>query len=402
MRMAGTLARLAGAVAFGTVASAALAQAAPPALPAQAAPAAPPILEAESSGTLTLPPATPYRLFLSAGDGFHIINAQTAKVEGMINGGGAPVLDIATAAPGTGRFYVAESHWSRGNRGTRVDLVAVYDSTTLNLVSEIEVPGRLIAGGRSNYFAVSPDGRRGYVFNLEPATAVHVVDLEKRRFLRTIETPGCSLVYPLGDAGFASMCADGSVATVAVDAAGRGRLTQSPPFFDSEQDPLFEESLIDRETGVALLVALTGKVWPAKLSVGKAEIGEPWFLQSAAGLAPATTGVQHETWRPGGRRPFALHRETNTLFVLMHLGKHWSHYDPGTEVWAIDATTRQLKGRFTLPTAGSVIGVSQGKEPLLYVAGTGDWLWIMDPASGKVLRTMKEVRRPGLIRTTGF
>ncbi len=357
-----------------------------------------PVLEIEEPGTEVLAPFTPHRLFLSTGDGFTIVDGRSRKVEGVLYAGAAPVIDVA---PEGRRIFVAETYFSRGNRGTRVDLVSIYDGRTLELLSEIPVPGRLIAGGRSNYFALSGSGRRAYVYDFDPATKVHVVDTERRRLLSTIEIPGCGLVYPVRDDGFATLCADGSIAFVPVDTRGRGEIIRSAPVFDAERDPVFEESLVDRQTGEGLLVTLTGRVIPASLG-REIRFGEPWSLQQAAGLAPATTGVQHRTWRPGGRRPFAFHRASGRLFVLMHEGKHWSHYDPGTEVWVVDVGERRVVARHPLPTAGRLVGVSEGEDPLLFVAGEGDWLWVLEPASGKILGQLPEIRRPGMIRTSGL
>lgn len=385
-----------GACAAG-IAWAGIASAADTPPPAPASPP-PPILEAETSGTLTLGPAGAHRLYIAAGEGFTIIDGDTAKVEGTIHGGRAGVLAVA---PDNGHYYVSESYWSRDNRGERVDLVSVYDSASLKLVNEIKLPGRLIASGRMPFFSISASGTRGYVFNLEPATSVQVVDLEKKKFLSTIEVPGCGLIFPYRDEGFASLCADGSLATVTVDAKAKGTIRQSQPFFEAETDPVFEESLVDRKTGQAWFITYNGLVHPVKLG-GEPVFGEPWSLQAAAGLSPATTEPQHKTWRPGGRRPFAIHMASGTLFALMHEGKPWTQKAEGTELWAIDVATRQVKGRFRVPTAGRVVGVSQDEKPLLYVAGEGDWLWVMDPENGRIVRQMSEIRRPGMIQVTGF
>jgi methylamine dehydrogenase heavy chain len=358
----------------------------------------PPILEAETSGVLPLPPAGPHRVIVASGNGFKIVNGDTAKMEGSVHGGWPAVLAVA---PDNSRFYVSETYWSRGNRGQRSDLVSVYDGTTLKLLNEIAVPGRLLIDGRSPYFGISANGKRGYVFNLEPASSVQVVDLQKNKFVGNIEIPGCGLIYPYRDEGFASLCADGSLATVTVNAAGKGTLKQTAPFFTAETDPVFEESLIDRTTGEGFFITYTGQVHPVTLGA-EPSFGKVWSLQSAAGLSDATPDVTLKTWRPGGRRPFAYHRASKMLYVLMHEGKHWTQKVEGTEVWAIDTAEQRVKGRFKLPTAGRVIGVSQDAAPQLYVAGEGDWLWIIDPANGKILRQMDEIERVGMIQVMGF
>lgn len=360
--------------------------------------AEPPILEAETSGVMTLSPAGPHRIYLASGNVHKIVNGDTAKMEGSIHGTWPTVLAVA---PDNSRFYVSETYWAHGNRGKRDDMVSVYDGTTLKLLNEIALPGRLIIDGRAPYFGISASGKRGYVFNVEPASSVQVVDLQKNKFLGNIEIPGCGLIYPVRDEGFASLCADGSLATVAVNAAGKGTIKQSAPFFNAETDPVFEESIVDKTTGEGFFITYTGMVHPVTLG-GEPSFGKPWSIQSVAGLSPATPDVTLKTWRPGGRHPFAYHRASKTLYVLMHEGKHWSQKVEGTEVWAIDTVGQRLKGRFKIPTAGRVVGVSQDAAPQLYVAGEGDWLWIMDPANGKILRQMDEIEQVGMIQVTGF
>lgn len=358
-----------------------------------------PILESETSTTALLPPATPHRFFVAArGGGITIINGDTAKVEGTVHSSGAAGFAVA---PDNSAFYVSESIWTKDNRGERQDLLAIYDGTTLDLTAEVKLPGRLIASGRVPYFAINASGTRGYVYNMEPAPAVIVVDLPKRRVVSSVETPGCGLVYPFGDSGFASLCADGALASVALDARGRGTITHTPVFFDAEKDPVFEESIVDRAAGDALFITYTGMVHPAKLGPGTA-LGEAWSLQRAAGLGAATTQPQHKTWRPGGRRPFAYHRKTGMLYALMHEGKHWSQKEPGTEIWAIDTREKKLVRRFELPTSGYVVAISQDDAAQLYVVSEKGWCWILDPATGKITRNLDEIGRSGLIAVTGF
>ncbi|MET0270955.1 MAG: amine dehydrogenase large subunit [Sphingomonas sp.] len=372
----------------------------PPA-PAITDPAAPPpaLLESETSDIATLPPASAHRVFLAArGGGVTIINGDTAKIEGTVNAIGAAGFAVA---PDNRAFYVSESIWTKGNRGTRQDMVSVYDGTSLLLTNEIKLPGRLIASGRIPFFSLNASGTRGFVYNMEPAASAIVVDLPGGKVLSTVETPGCGLVYPFRDEGFAALCADGSLASVKLDAKGRGAITHSPVFFDAEKDPVFEESIVDRANGKALFITYTGMVHPATLGA-TSTVGEAWSLQRAAGLAAATTAPQQKTWRPGGRRPFAWHVASGRLFALMHEGKHWSQKAAGTEVWVIDTNTRTLLTRYELPTNGYTIQVSQDVDPQLYVVSEDGWFWRLDPVTGKIQKALDGLGRPGLMAMTGF
>lgn len=365
-----------------------------------ATPAAPaPILESETSDTATLPPATPHRFFVATrGGGITILNGDTGKIEGTVNSSGAAGFAVA---PDNRAFYVSETIWTKDNRGQRQDLLAIYDGTTLNLTGEVRLPGRLIASGRVPYFSLNASGSRGYVYNMEPAPSVIVVDLPKRKILSTVETPGCGLVYPFGDAGFSSLCADGSLASVALDAKGKGAITHTPAFFDAEKDPVFEESIVDRAAGEALFITYSGMVHPAKLGA-TTTLAEPWSLQRAAGLGAGTTQPQHKTWRPGGRRPFAYHSKTGLLYALMHDGKHWTQKEAGREVWVIDTREKKLVRRFELPQSGYVVAVSQDDAAQLYVVSEQGWFWVIDPVTGTIRRNLDDLGRPGLVAVTGF
>ncbi len=408
-----SLSLLFAGLAFGTAPAqaqapaAAPAQFAPPVVPPAAtarpapAPAATgaPILESETSDVSTLPPAGPHRLFVSSrSGGIAILNGDSARLEGMVNA--APASGFAVA-PDNSRFYVSESIWSRINRGTRQDLLSVYDGTSLKLLTEIALPGRLIASGRVPYFNLSASGHRGYVLNMQPAASVVVVDLKAAKVLSEIETPGCGLIFPFQDQGFAALCADGSLASVAVDGRGKGSITHTPVFFNAEQDPVFEESLVDRKTGKALFITYTGMVHPATLGA-TTSLDTPWSLQQAAGMGAATTQPQHKTWRPGGRHPFAIHAASGQLFVLMHNGKHWTQKEGGSEVWSFDTNTKTLLRRFELPTDGSVVAVSQDARPQLYIVSREGWFWVLDPETGRIERNLKDLGRTGLITVTGF
>lgn len=392
-----TLACTAAAVAISVLPAMAEEPAAPA---APAAPAVtPPPLPSETMGTGLLPPSTPRRYFLNGrGGGVTIINGDTAKIEGTVNGSGSIGFAVA---PDQSRFYVAETIWTKQNRGQRQDLLAVYDGASLELLHEIALPGRLIASGRTPYFNISQNGTRGYVYNFQPAPSVITVDLVKRKVLSTTATPGCGLVFPFRDDGFASLCADGSLLSVMLDARGRAQATPSPVFFDGENDPVFEESLVERATGQAFFLTYTGLVHQVQLGA-EPSFKPAWSVQRAAGLGPATTAPDHKTWRPGGRRPLAYHAPSGRLYVLMHEGRHWTQKQAGAQLWVLDTKTQELVRRFDLPTNGYVVSVTQDAAPLIYVTSEEGTLSVMDPETGKVLRTLDKLGRTALAAVVGF
>jgi methylamine dehydrogenase heavy chain len=358
-------------------------------------------VEPEQSDVATLKPNGPHRFFTSGfrDPSFGIFDADTGKLEGSIPAGYVPNLAIT---PDNSQFLVSETYWTHGSRGQRQDLVSIWDAKTLKLVKEITLPGRALVGGKIQDFQLSADGSKAYVYIMRPASSVVWLDLKKQAVGGTVEVPGCALIFPWGASAFASLCGDGSLAMVNLSASGQATVTHSKPFFDANNDPIYENSFIDRNTGKALFISYTGLVYPAKLD-SEAVIEKPWSIQQAAGFAPAGTGVQELAWRPGGGQPAAYHKASGRLFVLMHMGTYWTHKQGGTEVWVLDTNTKKLLKRIPLqpiPTSGlanerpplyATIGVSQDAEkPLIYLVndeGGGDV--VMDAGTGEILRKVE-------------
>lgn len=378
------------------LASAAAAQA-PAAGQAAAAPLPPP-LAPEVSDVATLPPSTPHTFFTGrfrAGS-FVIFDGDSGKLEGHIPAGYIANLALA---PDNSQFYVAETYWSHGSRGTRQDLVSVYDAKTLNLVKEIPLPGRALVLKMQN-FDISASGARAYVYVMLPASSVVWVDLKKQAVGGTVEIPGCALVFPWGERGFSSLCGDGSLANVTILESGPAKITHSKPFFDANNDPIFENSFVDRVSGKAIFLSYTGLVYEAKLG-SDSVVEKPWSIQKAAGFPVAGTGVQELAWRPGGGQLAAYHKASGKLFVLMHTGNYWTHRQGGSEIWVLDTKSHALLSRFQLqpvPTSGAAdervpfyedIGVSQDAKPVLYLLNSDGNDVVLDATTGEQLRKIE-------------
>lgn len=339
--------------------------------------------QAEQLDVATLRPQYPHRLFAVTrgfgSGGFVILDGDNLQIEGSV-----PAERGVLALDPAGRsLFVCESIWSLGNRGTRQDLVSVYDARTLNLTAEIQIPGRLIIGTRTHNCDISADGSYLYVYNMQPASSVIAVDLQRRRVASVVEIPGCAGAFPWGDHGFSALCGDGTLASVSLNADGHpGAILHTARFFDPDHDPLFEESLVDRDSGRAFFLSYTGLIYPAQLGT-RPSIAHPWSLQAAAGLPEAGTGVQELGWRPGGIRMLAWQKAENRLYVLMHVGTHWSQRELGTEVWVLDATAHRLLKRLQLPEPAIGVAISQDDAPLLYVMSrTGD-IFTLNPQTGQ-------------------
>jgi methylamine dehydrogenase heavy chain len=359
--------------------------------------APPPPLERETSDVATLPPSSAHRFFTSTRrSSFVIFDGDNGKMEGNIPAGYIANLAIA---PDNSQFFVSETYWSHGARGERQDLLSVYDATTLNLVKEITLPGRALVFKMQN-FDISASGSRAYVYIMLPASSVVWVDLKKQAVGGTVEIPGCALVFPWGEQGFSSLCADGSLATVTIPESGAAKVTHTKPFFDASSDPIFENSFVDRATGTAIFMSYTGLVYQAKLGT-ETVVEKPWSIQKAAGFPAPGTGVQELAWRPGGGQLAAYHKASGKLFVLMHAGNYWTHRQGGSEIWVLDTKTHSLLSRFQLqpvPTSGLAddrvpfyedIGVSQDAKPVLYLLNPEGNDVVLDASTGQQLRKIE-------------
>jgi methylamine dehydrogenase heavy chain len=350
----------------------------------------PAVPQAETSDVATLKPLTPRRVFLWSSftsPGVFIVDGNSAQMEGYL-----PKSEWSNfaIAPDGKNYYVAETLWTRDTRGQRQDLIAVYDGTTLNLTADIVLPGRVLSVPKPQSFALSESGNVGYVYNMSPASSVVVVDMVKRKPVGTIETPGCALVLPYGDSGFASLCGNGSLGSFSVDPKGHGKMQHSVSFFDPNTDPVFDYMALDVGARKAFFVSYQGLVYQASLG-DDPHVLPPWSLQTAAGLTPPRDESGEVAWRPGGMQLIAYHRATDRLYVLMHAGEGWTQKREAAEVWILNATTHALVRRVSLKDSATNVSVSQDATPVMFLTGRSPTLAVIEPETGNVLRTVDHV-----------
>ena len=347
------------------------------AAPAQSAPE----LQPETSDTMRADPPNPNWFYVEGGwdsPGTSIFDGLTGKMKGLVDT--ARLTDFAIDPAGR-YYYVAESLWSRRDRGTRQDMVTVYDTRDMKRQAEITIPGRILIGARKNNFVISDDGRWAFVYNLDPASSVNIVDLAARKFRSNVELPGCASMMPNPGIGFSALCSDGSLATV--DVTGKKpAITRTAPFFQATDDPIFDNYAYDLAKKQAVFLTYTGLVYTASIAA-QPVVAQPFSIQAAAGLRPGDTKPLDVNWMPGGRQPMALHRPSGHLFVLMHMGEMWTHKESGTEIWDVDLAAKKVVRRLPLKEPMNNIAVTQTAAPLLFVDGEGRKGWIIDPATGE-------------------
>jgi methylamine dehydrogenase heavy chain len=347
-------------------------------------------LKAEVSDVATLAPTTPHRLFsLGWGGSIVIYDGDKGKIEGQVPVGHDGAIALA---PDNSRIYVSETMWTHGNRGTRLDLLSVYDSKTLNLVKEIELPGRALVGMKMRDLDVNASGSRAYVYSMRPAASIVWVNLANQSLGGTVEIPGCAMAFAWGEDGVSSLCGDGSMAIVSAPAGASATVTHSKPFFDAANDPIFDNSLIDHASNTAVFLTYTGLIYKATLGA-EPVIDKPWSIQESAGFKRAGTGVAELAWRPGGVMPIAWHKDSERIYVLMHGGDYWSHNSSATEIWVLNLKTHALLMRYPIGAKPGVavksIVVSQKAKPLIYLLTEDDGDIILDADTGEELRKIE-------------
>jgi len=335
------------------------------------------IPQAEVPSVSTLAPVQPHWIFVNRGggaDGTRIFDGDTGKMKGMVNMYGQ---DSFAFDPLGKNFYVAQTIWSKLDRGTRQDNLLAYDVTSLKLVAEVPIPGRMLIGNHTHNLVITGDGKKALIYNMQPSSSVNVVDLEKKVFEKKIELPGCATMLTNTVNGFSALCSNGTMATV----TSNGAITRSAPFFNATEDPIFDTSIVDPKTGKATLLSYSGLITPVTLGATP-KIEVPWSLQQAAFMRKVTYSPMDVSWMPGGRQPIAVHHATGHIYVLMHMGEYWSEYDAAEEIWVFDGNSHKLIRRNALSDELKRklvnIAVSQDNNPQVYASDGGGNTYVLD------------------------
>lgn len=260
-------------------------------------------------------------------------------------------------------LYASEIYFSRGVRGTRSDVVTVYDARTLSPRHEIEIPPKrmtsLISTGLS---VLSDDERFLLVLNFTPAQSISIVDLEQRRFVGEVAIPGCASIYPAGPRDFYAICGNGGFFHLRLDDQGQVVAQErTQPLFDPLKDLLLTTGVRMGDTWY--FVSQQNNAYGIRMGADGIEAGSRWSLVSDA--------ERSDGWGIAGNHGTALHVRSGRLFVLMHQDKPENYQKPGTEVWVFDVRSQQRVARIELKEQSTAIGVSQGEQPRLYSL---DWV----------------------------
>jgi methylamine dehydrogenase heavy chain len=354
-------------------------------------------LPAEHLTVAALPPSNPHRIYVLDEAFFneidarvHLFDGDTYQRLGQIDAGFNPGFNLSPDGKTT---VIGTTYYSRGSRGTRTDVVEFTDNATLKATHEIILPSKR-AMTMPTYFnlAYSADSHFLYVSYITPAASFGVLDPVKYSVIDEIDTAGCVLVIPSGPNRVSSICENGALLTVTLDAQGHeASRAFSESFFDADRDPVFAQG-VPMTDGYAF-ISFLGDVHEVNFSGAQPVISKPWSLLGAADKG---------RWRPGGMQVGAIHRRLNRLFVPMHQGGEGTHKDGGTEIWVFDTNSHQRVARWPLAPqkVASILAiqVSQDDSPLLFGATSGSDLAVFDARTGQLRHVEKQMgQTPWLI-----
>jgi len=311
-----------------------------------------------------------------------VVDGDRGKLLGMLSTGYGFTGVLVPKAGGV--VYSPETYFSRGTRGTRTDVVTIYDAARLLPLGEIEIPPkRASVMPMPGAQALTDDDRFLLIYNFTPAQTVTVVDTRSRKFVGEIETAGCALVYPTGPRRFFSICGDGALLeTSLTDTGTLAHRARTAELIDVLNDPLSEKGV--RRGDTWLFASFEGMLHPLHATNAGVKAERTWPLFTAQELA------QH--WRTGGLQHLAVHAGSGRLFAIVHQGGPETHKDLGEQVWVYDLASH--KHVQTIPTRNKIgsIQVSQDGQPLLFTCSLeSNRLDIYDATSGKYLRSVEQL-----------
>lgn len=281
-----------------------------------------------------------------------------------------------------GEILTSETFYTRLTRGDRTDAVTIWDMATLEPKGEIILPGgkRQQSVTYPQLFQFTNGGKWALVANFTPAQSVSVLDLDARKVIAEIDLPGCAQIYPTGERGFTSLCADGSMLSMVLGPDGQVASSKTvEKVQDIDRHPLFGSPAWVGKT--AWFVSYYGQVQGFDMSGPVARTLPGTFnVGTAEGGAPE--------WRPGGWQ-VVVSDGKGLLYVLMSPnGREGSHKDGGTEVWVVDPVKKARIARIPLRSIAAAIAVTREATPHLVVARGDGEIDVHDAVTGAFVHSL--------------
>lgn len=304
------------------------------------------------------------------------VAAESRNFKGMIGAGMMGQFQPSRVRP---ELYTGQTFLSRRTYGERSDLLIIFDKSTLQPIDEILLPARRQqVVTQPNSFQLTDDERIGLVMNFTPAASVTVVDIPGRTVLGEIQIPGCNFVFPTGNRGFSTICADGTMVTHVLNSDGSvASSARSEPFIDIDTDPIFVKNAA--LNGITFFPSYQGRIQPVDFSGPTPVVLDDWQF--------VPDELKRENWLPSGWQVIAA--SDRELFVVMRPNsEEGSHKSGGTEVWVLDPNAERLTRRIELPDGGLSITVTRSDPPWLVVTNDNMSLDVFDPQSGTHVRNI--------------
>jgi methylamine dehydrogenase heavy chain len=348
-----------------------------------------------------------------------LLDGDSGKMLGAVDSGPQITPKAPLWSHTRNEIYNVDTTYSRGHRGERHDYLVIYDSRTLEVKGEVEIPPKAADTGTGIALVGLLDGERFVVvLNQSPGASVSVIDVEARRVVGVVQTAGCAAVFPAGPTRFGMLCGDGTAITVHLTKNGElDRIVRSAAFFEVVEDPITEKGV--RDGSIWWFASFGGLLYEVDFS-GVAPVAKPpWPL--------FTDGELEDGWRIGGAQHLAYHPGTARLYSVVHRGGPGSHKDPGADIWVYDVAAKKKVDAFTAPslivaflgpqagfdaegTFGKVldfllpnlgvhsIAVTQDSQPLLFLRNADlGAVGVLDALSGEHLRNIDETGLSGAL-----
>lgn len=315
----------------------------------------------------------------STGDGQAYLFDQEGKRLGQLSTG--YWFNSLVNAKKREEIITVETYLSRGMRGERTDIVAIYDPRTLSFKQEIVIPPKRMNSVKNNgLLTLTEDERFALIANYTPAQSITIVDLDQRLFVEEIETPGCSVLYSAGNRDFYAICGNGAFMQIKLGDDGRVvTRKRTAPLFDPVND--FLTIAASQIGNTWYFVSRQYNVYGIRMDGDSIEVSEQWSL--------VTDDEREDDWTIAGMDHTAAHERSNRFYVLMHQGEAHKFEEPATHVWIYDVRSGKKVQEIELAEMANALKVSEGNEPRLYTLNFHfpmptlftAWIYLMDGES---------------------
>lgn len=322
-------------------------------------------LPVEHPGVVELKPDNGHRLYIAdktppahaVDSKIRIIDGDDFSILGQLTNGSFGSFSISADRK---TLFDATSFFSRGDHGTRTEVLEYYDTTTLKPRGETILLNKRAMSNQYSVFVVeSAEAKYLMLQNATPASSISIIDLATKNLLSEIPTAGCFGIYASAKVPgrFSTLCGDGAAVTVDFDSGGKetGR-RRSATLFDPEKDALFISGV--KMNDKTLFMSFLGNVHIIDFSGDVAAQDTPWTP-----LGPKEKAAH---WRPGGYSNIAYSSSNGQLYLGMHPdGQEGSHKTPAAEIWKVDVAKHVVTGRVKSDGA-NYMQVSKETHPLLF------------------------------------